>query len=72
MTAVTLLDGKTVRVGDVVWFKSDHEQAGKITKIEQSGWRNSVMLHLNNPHGFGGEYLRYATDTVVPAAECWK
>ncbi len=54
-----------VKVGDSVGFKSDHEQYGTITKIVGNN------LHLYNPNGFGGEYLRYATDTVEPADRCW-
>lgn len=55
----------TVKVGDVVGFKSDHEQYGKIVKIVGD------RLHLHNPNGFGGDYLRYATDTVECAGDCW-
>ena len=56
---------KEVRVGDVVGFKSDHEQYGKIVKIVGD------RLHLHNPNGFSGDYLRYATDTVECAGDCW-
>jgi hypothetical protein len=54
-----------VEVGQVVGFKSDHEQYGKITKIEGD------MLTLENENGFGGEYLRYATVTKERASDCW-
>jgi len=59
----------TVKVGDWVDFKSDHEQSGRITKIESH--RYGTRLHLHNPEGFGGEYLRYAKNTVVEAGDCW-
>lgn len=55
--------------GDWVGFKSDYEQSGKVTKIVGSGRRAS--LHLHNPGGFGGDYLRYATDTQMDADDCW-
>ncbi len=55
----------TVKVCDSVGFKSDHEQYGKIVKIEGN------RLFLHNPNGFGGDYLRYATDTVECAGDCW-
>jgi FKBP-type peptidyl-prolyl cis-trans isomerase 2 len=63
--ATAKVEGQTVKVGDVVWFKSDYEQAGRIVKIEGD------RLTLHNPHGFGGEYLRYATETVERAQDCW-
>ena len=67
---IKTLDGMVeLNVGDVVGFKSDHEQYGKITKIVRG--QNGVQLHLHNPNGFGGDYLRYATDTVEYAEDCW-
>ena len=60
-----------VKVGDVVGFKSDYEQYGKITKIERNSYTGRWMLHLHNDNGFGGDYLRYATDTVEAADDCW-
>lgn len=66
MALLKTLDGmKEIKVGDTVGFKSDYEQYGKVTKIEGN------RLHLHNPSGFGGEYLRYATDTVELASDCW-
>ena len=59
------VDGKTVKVGDFVHFKSDFEQGGTITKIQGN------KLTLENPDGFGGDYLRYATTTVEDARDCW-
>jgi hypothetical protein len=58
-----------VYVGDYVGFKSDYEQSGKITKIQGNGRRARLTLH--NPNGFGGEYLRYDTETQVDADDCW-
>jgi len=54
-----------VKVGDTVCFKSDHEQCGVITKI------NGRLLTLEDPDGFGGEYLRYAKVTQERAEDCW-
>jgi len=59
------VDGKTVKVGNTVCFKSDFEQCGTITKIQGD------KLTLENPDGFGGDYLRYATTTVEDARDCW-
>ena len=55
----------TVKVGDLVGFKSDIEQHGVITKIDGD------QLHLHNDKGFGGEYLRFAKDTIEHASDCW-
>lgn len=60
-----------VKVGDVVEFKSDYEQAGVITKIEAGDRWTGAKLHLHNDGGFGGDYLRYAKDTVEAASDCW-
>ena len=54
-----------VKVGDVVGFKSDHEQRGTVVKIDGD------RLHLYNPYGFGGDYLQYAKNTTEDAADCW-
>lgn len=58
-----------VYVGDFVGFKSDYEQSGKVTKIVGSGRR--AKLYLHDDEGFGGDYLRYSTDTMVYADDCW-
>ena len=66
-----IVDGKTVKVGDVVCFKSDYEQCGKIVSIKPSAWGGGKTLVLENPNGFGGDYLRYATRTEELASDCW-
>lgn len=58
-------DGVQIKVGDTVSFKSDIEQMGKVTEV------NGGQVHLHNPDGFGGSYLRYATDTWEEACRCW-
>ena len=65
MTVVKDADGNVLNVGDTVGFKCDIEQSGTITKIE------GTTLHLNDPDGFGGEYLRYAENTTEDASRCW-
>lgn len=61
-----------VTIGDVVGFKSDYEQYGKIVAIKHDSWSGKRVLVLENPDGFGGEYLRYATKTEERADDCWK
>ncbi len=52
-----------ISVGEWVGFKSDYEQSGQVVKIEGKG--KSARVHLHDDNGFGGEYLRYTTDTIV-------
>lgn len=65
------VEGKTVKVGDYVCFKSDYEQCGKIVAIKPSVWGDSKILVLEDESGFGGDYLRYATRTEELASDCW-
>ena len=60
----------TVKVGDYVCFKSDTEQTGKVTAIRSSGY-GKYMLTVEDPDGFPGDYLRYATTTVVSSDRTW-
>jgi hypothetical protein len=66
-----IVEGKTVKVGDYVCFKSDYEQCGKIVAIKPANWGNGKVLVLENESGFGGDYLRYATRTEELASDCW-
>jgi hypothetical protein len=61
----------SVKVGDIVGFKSDYEQYGEVTKIERNSYNSEYMLTLHSPEGFGGDYLRYATTTIECASDCW-
>lgn len=54
-----------VKVGDVVGFKCDIEQYGKVVKIE------GTRLTLENEYGFDGEYIGGQTVTVEDARDCW-
>lgn len=58
-------DGRRVYIGDYVEFKSDIEQCGKIVDIRGHN------LVLENPDGFPGDYLRYATETIETTDRCW-
>ena len=72
MTAV--VDGKTVKVGDVVGFKSDFEQYGKIIKIAKASYgRGTIELTLqsSSDSGFDGEYIKGDKTTVERAEDCW-
>lgn len=71
MCTSVVIDGKTVKIGDTVGFKSDYEQSGKVSKIERHPLGAGYILTLTSEDGFGGEYLRGATVTKVSARDCW-
>jgi hypothetical protein len=64
---------RTFKVGDYVDFKSDIEQCGQITHINTAtGYIDRCPeLTLENPDGFPGDYLRYATTTIVRCDDVW-
>ena len=67
MTAT--VDGQTVKVGDVVCFKSDIEQSGVIVEIKKSYMGHSLVLE--NKYGFHGGYIGGETVTTELASDCW-
>lgn len=60
------VEGKTVKVGDYVSFKSDVEQGGTIYRIEG----NRLFLAAG-PNGFDGDYIGGSDTTVQLAQDCW-
>lgn len=50
-----------LEVGDIVEFKSDIEQAGKIVKIV----RNDLWLQALTDDGFDGDYIGGQMNTVI-------
>jgi hypothetical protein len=64
------VDGKVVKVGDWVSFKSDIEQCGRIVAIKQSIMGSDVLI-LENEDGFDGEYIGGETRTQEMASDCW-
>jgi hypothetical protein len=64
------VDGQVVRIGDVVSFKSDYEQCGRIVGFSKTIMGSDVLI-LEDLEGFGGEYLDGATRTQELASECW-
>lgn len=75
MTSATFknIDGKqvTVKIGDVVGFKCDIEQHGRITKIERANYGH-FNLTLENRNGFDGGYIGGQTTTVVRSDDTWE
>lgn len=71
MTTATV-EGKPVKVGDVVGFKADIEQCGRIAAIKRCELRRGVVvLVVKNPNGFDGEYIGGKTSADVDARDCW-
>ena len=66
-----IVEGKQVKVGDSVCFKSDIEQCGTIVRIERATWGNGHVLYLESKYGFEGEYIGGQKQTVERAADCW-
>lgn len=65
------MTGNDIKVGDVVGFKSDIEQIGRVIKIERSRFGGMYTLTLENPGGFIGEYIGGQTVTTESADRCW-
>jgi len=64
-----IVEGQEVTVGDVVGFKSDIEQSGKIIAIKQT--YAGTSLTLENTSGFSGDYIGGETITTELARDCW-
>ena len=67
------IDGTEVKVGDIVGFKSDIEQAGRIVEITPAKWGNGKTLHLvpTSDSGFSGEYIGGSDGYQINASDCW-
>ena len=65
------VDGQTVQVGDVVNFKCDIEQSGKIVEIKQSYSGKALVLASISPMGFHGDYIGGQEITTELARDCW-
>jgi hypothetical protein len=65
MSKTAIVENVVVSVGDVVGFKSDIEQSGRIVAID------GRILTLENPNGFDGAYIGGDTRTTVDADRCW-
>ena len=66
-TKSTTVEGKVVKVGDVVGFKCDIEQCGRIKDIVYRG-RYAYLVLTGN---FSGGYIGGQTETEERADDCW-
>lgn len=65
---VYIQDGKAVKVGDVVCFKSDVEQCGRIVAIS----RCELRLEALQDEGFYGGYIGGDRYHDIDARDCWQ
>jgi len=69
MSTTAKVEGRTVKIGDWVGFKSDIEQGGQIIAITRD--TTGYTLHLENKNGFDGDYIGGDTITHQDARDCW-
>ena len=55
-------EGNEINIGDMVEFKADCEQIGKVVEIRAYG-----QLVIENKDGFGGDYIGGETRTTESA-----
>jgi hypothetical protein len=67
------IEGRDVKPGDWICFKSDIEQGGRIVEIRPASryLGRQIELILENENGFQGAYIGGDTQTVVRASDCW-
>ena len=64
-----IVEGQTVRIGDVVCFKSDIEQSGTVVDIKKTYMGTSLVLQRD--YGFEGGYIGGETIHTELASDCW-
>lgn len=61
-----------VYIGEVVSFKSDYEQVGRVKNIKRGRFSDILTLGSTDPdEGFGGDYIEGQMLTEQMASECW-
>lgn len=68
-----IVDGQQVNIGDVICFKSDIEQCGRIKSIRPSvmGRGYTLTLEATSETGFSGDYIGGAMITTQHSSDCW-
>ena len=54
-----------IKVGAVVWFKSDLEQTAEVIEVKRARWGGGLEVTVENNHGFAGEYTLPGQTTLV-------
>lgn len=66
-----IVEKEKVFIGDVVNFKCDVEQYGKIKGIKKVGSDYELTIESTSEDGFDGEYIGGDLTTTMNASECW-
>jgi len=65
---IKLRDGKTVKIGDQIGFKSGSELSGTLVEIKTNG---NLLLKASNYEGFGGGNVQGEEYTFEHYTDCW-
>lgn len=72
MSKSAIVDNQTVTIGDVVSFKNDVEQYGKIIDIKPSPMGGKeLIIQSTRDEGFSGDYIGGQDTTSELASDCW-
>lgn len=66
-----IVEKEKVFIGDVVNFKCDVEQYGKIKEIKKVGSDYELTIEATSEDGFDGDYIGGDLRTTMNASECW-
>lgn len=66
-----LVEREKVFINDIVSFKCDVEQYGKIKGIKKVGSDYELTLESTSEDGFEGDYIGGDLTTTMNASECW-
>lgn len=64
---MAFVENREVKLGDIVGFKDDVEQCGKIVRIRG----NVLVLRALDSDGFEGDYIGGTMVTQEAADRCW-
>ncbi len=66
-----IVEKEKVFIGDIVSFKCDVEQYGKIKQIKKIGSDYELTIESTSDEGFEGDYIGGDLTTKMNASECW-
>jgi len=66
-----IVEKEKVFIGDIVNFKCDVEQYGKIKAIKKVGSDYELTLESTSDEGFEGDFIGGDLTTTMKASECW-
>lgn len=66
-----IVEKEKVFIGDIVSFKCDVEQYGKIKQIKKVGSDYELTIESTSDEGFEGDFIGGDLTTTMKASECW-